>query len=289
MDLKELDNIFLLHKNKIPYSAHTKKRTDIKIKNNLCAYEMAQNALKNNTFYDGIGIVLGNTSKGNLCGLDIDNCINEDGAISENAQEIVALLDTYTEISISGNGIHCLFYANKKGESCKNNNVDGCKCLELYDKNRFFTLSGNILNNKKIEYRQKQCNVIYDKYFNVDNKHAPDKVTTSYNTTKQHSKSNINDYLLVIDKAMLKDYKLRSYWSGNRLYCDESRNDLGFFQKLAHYTDCNPTIMWDLALSSPYFEQKDIKHKNKWLKRKDYLHRTINRAIDNYRSAQSEY
>ena len=289
MDLKELDNIFLLHKDKIPYSAHTKKRTDIKIKNNLCAYETAQNALKSNTFYDGIGIVLGNTSKGNLCGLDIDNCINEDGAMSENAREIVAFLDTYTEISISGNGIHCLFYANKKGKSCKNNNVDGCKCLELYDKNRFFTLSGNTLNNKKIEYRQKQCNVIYDKYFNVDNKRAPDKVTTSYNTTKQYNKSNINDYLSVIDKAMLKDYKLRSYWNGNRLYCDESRNDLGFFQKLAHYTDCNATIMQDLALCSPYFEQKDIKHKNKWLKRKDYLQRTINRAIDNYRSPQSEY
>ena len=282
MDLKELENIFLLHKNKIPYSAYTKKHTDIKIKNNLCSFEMARNIYTSNKYFDGIGIVLGNTTKGTLCGLDIDNCINEYGQISDNAQEIINLLDTYTEISISGNGIHCLFYADKKGTSCKNNNVDGCKCLELYDRNRFFTLSGNILNDKNIEYRQAQCNLIYDRYFVFDNNNAPDKVKKARKIIHETNKSDISDYLLVIDKAMLKDYKLRNYWLGNSLYSDESRNDLGFFQKLAHYTNCNPSIMRDLALSSPYFNQKDTKHKNKWLKRKDYLQRTICKAIECY-------
>lgn len=280
MELKDLENIFLLHKNKIPYSAYTKKRTDIKVKNNLCSYQMAQKTHKCNSYFDGIGIVLGNTTKGTLCGLDIDNCINEYGQISDNAQEIINLLDTYTEISISGNGIHCLFYADKKGINCKNNNVIGCKCLELYDKNRFFTLSGNTLNDKNIEYRQEQCNIIYDKYFNFDNnKSASNKVIKTHNTIYSYNKSNVLDYIKVIEKAMLKDNTLRQYWLGNGAYSDESRNDLGFFQKLAHYTDSNPIIMRELALLSPYFNQKDIKHKNKWLKRKDYLQRTILKAI----------
>ena len=147
-------------------------------------------------------------------------------------------------------------------------------------------MSGNTLNDKNIEYRQAQCNLIYDRYFAFDNNKAPDKVKKARKIVQETNISDSADYLLVIDKAMLKDYKLRNYWLRNSLYSDESRNDLGFFQKLAHYTNCNPSIMRDLALSSPYFNQKDTKHKNKWLKRKDYLHRTINRAIDNYRSAQ---
>ena len=45
----------------------------------------------------------------NYCGLDIDNCIDSNGVISEQAQELIDLLDTYTEISRSGKGIHCIF------------------------------------------------------------------------------------------------------------------------------------------------------------------------------------
>lgn len=94
----------------------------------------------------GIGIVLGNTPYGNLCGLDIDECIDSDGNIAPEAQELIDLLDSYTEISISGTGIHVLFFAEKITDKCKNTSLEWCKALELYDKDRYFTLSGRRIN-----------------------------------------------------------------------------------------------------------------------------------------------
>ena len=281
MELKELDNIFLLHKNKIPYSAYTKKRTDIKIKNNLCSYEMAQNTHKNNSYFDGIGIVLGHTTKGTLCGLDIDNCIDKYGNISDNALEIINLLNTYTEISISGKGIHCLFFANKIGGNCKNNNINWCKCLELYDKNRFFTLSGYTLNDKNIEYRQEQCNIIYEKYFC-----KYDKIKQSNQSFRKNENFNNsariygNDYLNYI---FSKDKKFKSYWFRTISISDESSADYGFLNKLKYWLDGNPILMKEWFLKSPYFMQKDDSHKNKCLGKDrngiSYLEFSINKIL----------
>lgn len=290
MKLKEFGNIFLLHKNKMPYSAYTKKLTNINNRANLCSYEMAQSAYNNCNYYDGIGVALGKTSAGTLCGLDIDDCIDKQGNIAKNALEIINLLNTYTEKSISGNGVHCLFIADKKGKICKNNSLEWCKCLEIYDKSRFFTLSGNILYKKDVELRQKECNIIYEKYFIPKQDNAMPYITAPMivKSNKNHCKSKTMGYISVIERAMLKDLKLAKYWHANGIYSDESRNDLGFFQKLTHYTDCNSEIMRELALISPYFNHKDAKHKEKWVKRKDYLERTIFKAIENYRSYNYE-
>lgn len=91
----------------------------------------------------GIGIVLGNTPSGNLCGIDIDKCINEQGIIAPEALEIIKFIDSYTEYSPSKKGFHILFYAKKKGNKCKNTKLKWCKCLEMYDGNHFFTITGD--------------------------------------------------------------------------------------------------------------------------------------------------
>jgi putative DNA primase/helicase len=83
---------------------------------------------------DGIGIELGN----GLCGIDIDHCITEHGQISEQAQDIISLMQSYTEISPSGNGIHILFSGIiPEG----NRRKDG---LEMYSEGRYFTVTGNL-------------------------------------------------------------------------------------------------------------------------------------------------
>jgi len=280
----ENDNIFVLQKNKIPYSAYSKKKTDITNKKMLCSYKYAYNLLKTHTNFDGIGIVLGETSKGNLSCIDIDNCINA-GVISDFAQEIINLLDTYTEISQSKKGIHCLFYANKLGQNCKINNITGCKDLELYDSKRYIAITNNCINNIGIMERQAQCDTIYKKYFEKIKPAEKKEVEIEF---KIINKNVVADYLKIINKAMLKDEKLYMYWYRNYIYNDESRNDLGLFQKLSYYTACNPVIMKELAFLSPYFMQKDVKHKNKWLKRNDYIKRTISKAIADYGSYKNE-
>ena len=83
---------------------------------------------------DGIGIELG----AGLCGLDLDHCVDEQGQISERAQEIINMMDSYTEISPSGTGIHILFSGNiPEGTRRK----DG---IEMYSEGRYFTVTGNM-------------------------------------------------------------------------------------------------------------------------------------------------
>lgn len=52
----------------------------------------------------GIGFELGDSG---YCGIDIDNCI-VDGQITPAAERIVRVLDSYTEYSVSGKGLHIL-------------------------------------------------------------------------------------------------------------------------------------------------------------------------------------
>ena len=70
--------------------------------------------------FDGIGFVFdGEVGDDGLCyvGVDFDRCI-EDGKLLEPARSRIARLQTYTEVSVSGTGIHCIARA-KPGATVK--------------------------------------------------------------------------------------------------------------------------------------------------------------------------
>ena len=52
----------------------------------------------------GVGVVL----TGGLCGVDFDDVIDDAGNVAPWAADIVKRLDTYTELSVSGRGLHSL-------------------------------------------------------------------------------------------------------------------------------------------------------------------------------------
>lgn len=81
---------------------------------------------------DGIGFMLGN----GWAGVDLDDCI-VDGRISAQAQQIIASMGTYTEISPSGNGVKMI----ARGELPPGRRRIGK--IEMYDRGRFFSITGN--------------------------------------------------------------------------------------------------------------------------------------------------
>jgi putative DNA primase/helicase len=83
---------------------------------------------------DGIGVELGDS----LCGIDIDHCINEKGQVNEMAVDIIETMDSYTEISKSGCGVHILF----KGRIPEGLRRKGD--LEMYSEGRYFVLTGDV-------------------------------------------------------------------------------------------------------------------------------------------------
>lgn len=94
--------------------------------------------------YAGVGFVF----QPPYVGVDIDHCV-KDGAVAPYAVEILNVLNSYSEYSPSGTGIHIL---------CKGAIARACKIskigLEIYTKGRFFTVTGNRLKNYPAELNE---------------------------------------------------------------------------------------------------------------------------------------
>lgn len=99
-------------------------------------YEKAAEA-KDKWGYDGLGILLGQ----GLIGVDLDHCI-KDSKLSDFAMEVIKQLDSYTEISPSGKGVHILLYGNPGIDNIRT------KGIEIYTAKRYFTFTGKTYAGK---------------------------------------------------------------------------------------------------------------------------------------------
>ena len=91
---------------KIPYSPLMGQRAKSTDPETWASYEEAVRACKEHG-YGGIGFVF--TSEDDLCGVDLDKCLDpETGEIESWAQEVIEQLNSYTEVSPSGTGVHIL-------------------------------------------------------------------------------------------------------------------------------------------------------------------------------------
>jgi hypothetical protein len=93
--------------------------------------------------FDGIGFVFdGKVGDDGLCyaGVDFDDCI-ENGSLLEPARSRIERLQTYTERSVSGAGIHSIIRA-KPGTTTKHISPDKGRSIEIYSKERYFTFTG---------------------------------------------------------------------------------------------------------------------------------------------------
>ena len=93
--------------------------------------------------FDGTGFVFdGKVGDDGFCyaGVDFDRCI-EDGELIEPARSRIARLQTYSEVSVSGTGVHCIARA-KPGATIKHICAESGRSVEIYSKGRYFTFTG---------------------------------------------------------------------------------------------------------------------------------------------------
>src|SRR5215203_5456888 len=248
---------------KIPYSPLTGQRASSTTPCTWAGYEDAVRACKEHG-YSGIGFVF--TSEDDLCGVDLDGCLNADtGEIEPWARIIIEELDSYTEISPSGTGVHVLVRAtlpegrNRKGR------------FETYDRDRYFTVTGKHLAGtpEPIEGRQEELRAVVGRVFGEE-------------STKGHAKPVAATELVdnglsdseVIQKALAASNGARfsRLWNGDtEEYSSHSEADLALCGMLAFWTG------GDASRIDSLFRQSGL-YREKW-ERKDYRNRTITEAL----------
>ena len=119
---------------KVPYSARSGRKAS---STDLLTWSTFQEALEayENGDYAGLGFVF--SSADPYTGIDLDNCVDENGEIALWALEIVRYFDSYTELSATGSGLHIIV----RGEVPNRRKGD----VEVYSSKRFFTVTGHVV------------------------------------------------------------------------------------------------------------------------------------------------
>lgn len=111
----------------------------------------------------GIGFEIGSKAQNHSSGLfcvDLDHVLKNGSIQDPAALEIFETLDSYTEISPGGDGLHIWIKADVTEERAKRKGV-----IEMYGDGRYITVTGNMYGKRTaIEERTAEINEMIDKY-----------------------------------------------------------------------------------------------------------------------------
>ena len=236
--------------------------------------------------FAGVGFVF--CESDSYCGIDLDDCIDENGNIKPWAQEIVEKLKSaaYGEVSPSGKGIkfwtkgkiptnagHKVFMG-AEGQEVKSSEADGA--IEIYDHGRYFTVTGHGIGTEhrrgKIQNGQMVVNWLYENYFSKP-KPAKETVPRAVFTSKLST-------MEVIEKirSSRQAAKFNTLMAGNTTgYGSQSEADMALCGVIAFWTQ-------DSNIIDAIFRQSRLMRR-KWDERHradsaTYGQMTIEKALD---------
>src|ERR1019366_1469129 len=131
--------------------------------------------------YEGVGIVL--HKELGLMGIDFDHCI-VDGVLDPEVEGWVAKLNTYTELSFSGEGLHSLAYGKLPWKANRSGKV------EMYTDARFFVVTGRQMTGTpdQVLPAQEGIDHIHGQVFG--NQPVTERITTRATTQREEEGGN---------------------------------------------------------------------------------------------------
>ncbi|MDH7497233.1 MAG: hypothetical protein QHH05_02120 [Syntrophomonadaceae bacterium] len=113
--------------------------------------------------FDGVGFVF--TAGDPYCGIDLDSCRDPaTGDIAAWGREFLETLSSYSELSVSGRGLHIILRGRLSGPGNRRPWADGE--VEMYDRGRYFVMTGQVLEGRTvIEDRQAQLEAVHRRVF----------------------------------------------------------------------------------------------------------------------------
>jgi len=217
----------------------------------------------------GVGFVF--TEGDPYSGIDIDNCRNpETGEIADWAWAIVRALDSYTEASPSGTGVHTIVRGRLPAGQGNQVAYQGGK-IEMFSRARYFTVTGEHVVGASTEIGDRQSAVLalHGRLFGPREASNPD---TDCPRTMLPSTS--DEELIEKARHARNGTKFQRLWDGQwqRDYPSQSEADLALCSLLAFWTGKDGTRIDALFRRSGMMRKK-------WL-RLDYREDTLSRAIE---------
>jgi putative DNA primase/helicase len=207
-------------------------------------------------------------------GTDLDDALDpETGTVAEWAIPIVGELGSFTEVSPSGTGIKILVRARMNGKRCRC--VYQGNKIEIYDRDRFFALTGQMLAGMPTEIRdrQGQLDQLYSRVFGRPRINSVSAASSS----NSHAASLSDEEVLRLANRAANGDKFRRLWTGDNSGHDDddSRADCALCTMLAFYTRDRHQI-------DRLFRQSALL-RDKWDEKrgaKTYGERTIDTALE---------
>ncbi len=202
---------------KIPVNPYTCGNAQSNNPKTWATFEKALNSVKEFDL-DGIGFMF----KEGYFGVDLDNCSNE------LKNEFINTLQSYTELSQSGNGIHIICKGTLPAGQRRKGNV------EMYENGRFFVMTGDKIGNYNIIDGTEKIKILHEKHLQPKITQTPAYVSTPVN----------NAYKLTDDEIIKKAFNskngnlFQSLYTGNyeSIYNSQSEADIAFCNLLAFWT-----------------------------------------------------
>ncbi|WP_419962159.1 phage/plasmid primase, P4 family [Psychrobacillus sp. BM2] len=186
--------------------------------------------------YDGIGFVF--SRQDNYIGIDIDKCVT-DGKTNTFSTEIIDTLDSYTEFSPSGEGIHIIVKGNLPQNVIGTGRKNTQHGLEIYAHGRYFTFTGNKENANEVYERTDELAEVFEQYF--DDSDIQGRVNLAEFEKDEIKLSNESLWEKMFRSK--NGDEIRSLYNGNLLKEDHSGSDLALSNHLAFWTGKSATRM----------------------------------------------
>lgn len=209
---------------------------------------------------DGIGFMLGD----GIFGVDLDDGAWKNlkkGKIDENeysilkeefdgvCDEFIKGLNSYTERSISGKGLHIICYGALPSGRRRSGN------FEMYDSGRFFAFTGDVVNNVPIQERSQEIVPLWNKY--IDDGKTLNPIKSLENCPRPDFELGDEELIEKIRKSS-QGAKFDALYDGNMedFNNDHSAADQAFCNILAFWTGNNPEQMDRIFRNSGLMREK---------------------------------
>lgn len=256
--LKGLNN-WLVQRDKVPYSPKTGRRASPTDRSQWGSYQEAVDRLEFGDGFHGLGFAFSESD--NLVFIDLDNCLDEYGEMSEAAANIAALFpDSYIEISQSETGLHIVC----KGRISRSFRRDDIG-LEVYSWGRYMAFTGNALSRTEPQEAQEALDRIFTLY-------APK--TPPQRRTAPHSGSTCltADAVIQAIQRSKQGAKFDRLFSGDfSEYSSQSEADQAFINIVNHFSGSDERLI--LAI----WQRSKLSERPKG-NRPDYICRMISNA-----------